>query len=93
MNRRSFLLAVGATACGHAPLKPRRPANTTKPTPSPTEPAVNQDLSLRSSQLRASAIALHGAAGFVAISDRHVVLAGPDHALLAWNAANGRPVG
>jgi hypothetical protein len=59
MNRRSFLLAVGATACGRATANPRRPANPPKPTPIPSEPAVNQDLSLRSSQLRASVIALY----------------------------------
>jgi hypothetical protein len=31
--------------------------------------------------------------GFVAISERRVVLTGPDHALLAWDAANGKPIG
>ncbi len=33
------------------------------------------------------------AAGFVAMSEHRVVLAGPDHAILAWDAAKGMPVG
>lgn len=32
-------------------------------------------------------------AGFVAISERYVVVAGPDEALLAWDAATGTPIG
>ncbi len=144
MNRRTFLLGLGASACGHAAAKPFRRIPDAPPRPDETH--VNVDQRVRASQLRASKIVLHGdvlfqiasaaaalvlepeaamretggwtvvvvdesgtvrwraevpaslahdfslTAGFVAIDERRVVLADPDRALVAWDAATGKIV-
>lgn len=59
MNRRTFLLALGASACSAAPT-PRPTRARRKQRPKPTGAQVNIDLALRASQVHASPIALRG---------------------------------
>jgi hypothetical protein len=84
MNRRTFLLGLGASACGAAakPLRPQDP----RPQPDRSEPHVNIDQRIRASQLRASKIALHDDALFeIAGDDVHKVDPTTLKRLQTWN--------
>jgi len=60
MNRRTFLLAAGAAACGAMDRsRPPRPARPAAKPPDEVGPRANVDPSLRASQLHANQIVIH----------------------------------
>lgn len=88
MNRRTFLLATGASACGAMdrshPPRPARPA--AKP-PDEVGPRANVDLSLRASQLHANQIAIRGDIPRICFGDAISPCKSRDDGLSRWCAA------